>query len=183
MAASLWLALLVGCGADGAAPVAADDPEWGQPAPSPDASAEPEVLRHASGVMLTVPIGWRVDIADGEARLVPPEGSLLARLTVLDTPDLDAALAAIDQQLDRRLAAHDIGSDRAAEVNGLPARLASGSGRLGDEPVKLRIALVATPRGQVFGLVALVRPAASAARRAELSDLVKTIRPAMSKRP
>ncbi len=107
----------------------------------------------------------------------------MARLTVLDTPDLDTALTAIDKQLDRRLTAHDIGSDRPAEVNGLAARLASGSGRVGDEAVKLRIALVATPRGQVLGLVALVRPAASAACRAELSDLVKTIQPATLKRP
>ncbi|MBW2455797.1 MAG: hypothetical protein JRI68_14870, partial [Deltaproteobacteria bacterium] len=69
LAASLWLAPLVGCGANGAAPLASDDPAWAQPAPSPDAPAEPEVLRHYAGVMLTVPVGWRVDTDAGDVRL------------------------------------------------------------------------------------------------------------------
>jgi len=173
--------LLASCGAGDVEPTAADDPAWGEPAPSPTDPPAPELLRHSAGVVLTVPTGWQVDPGEGPLRMAPPDGSLLARFTVLDTADLDRALAAIDERLDRRLAAHDLGSDRATVVGGLQARLASGSGQVKGEPVKLRIALVLTPRGQVLALVAMVRRDAPAHRLGELSDLVTSIRAATLK--
>lgn len=173
------MALLGGCGADaGLPPEAVADPDWATPTPGAAESARGELFRHSSGVELVVPQGWKVEPRDDEVRLLPPDASLLARLLVLETAELDTALDAVDRRLDRALPSHDIGRERAAVINGLDARLASGSGRLGGESVKLRVALVLTPGKQVLALVAMVRQSASPLRQAQLSDLVRAIRPA-----
>ncbi len=179
IAVSALMVPLLGCGADPAPmAVAGNDPAWIQPPPSRGAPAQGELLRHSAGVVLAVPVGWSVETRGDDVQLLSPDRTVLVRLMVIDTNQLEVALDAVDQRLDGQLEAHDLGSDRAAVVNGLKGRLAAGSGWLQGESVKLRIALVLTPRKQVLVVLAVVRQSASAERQAEIRGLLESVRPA-----
>jgi predicted Zn-dependent protease len=177
LAVCVPLGLLAGCGA--APPsVGDDDPGWVAPPSSQGASARSELLRHSAGVTLSVPTGWSVQSRGNDVELLPPDRAAVVRLTVIDTGQLEVALDAVDRQLDGKLESHDLGSVRTAVVNGMKGRLAAGSGWLKGESIKLRIALVLTPRNQVLVLLAMVRKGASAERQAQIGGLLETLRPA-----
>ncbi len=181
---SALMALVVGCGAHPtSADVAGDEPDWVDPPPAQGAPAPGEPLHHSAGVELTVPLGWAVQPWGEHVQLLSPDRAAVVRLMVIDTGQLEVALDGIDRQLDGQLEAHDLGSVRTAVVNGLKARLAAGSGWLKGESVKLRIALLLTPRKQVLVLLSMIRQNAVAERQAEIRGLLESIRPGRLSRP
>jgi hypothetical protein len=129
-------------------------------------------------VTIAVPPGWKVSRTEDTLSLLSPAEAVLMMFFVVEAPELEVALRAMDQTIARYLESPKIDNRRTTEINGMSAIVADGSGIMNGERVDVGIALALTPLGKVLIVLGLARDSAPPERQKEVRRIIRSIAPA-----
>lgn len=152
------------CGAPTASPA---------PDPGPQEAGERVTIPGAAATIL-VPEGWTREIEADVLSLIGPGERAVLTVMVVAAADLEASLAALDQQLAKVVQRAELRELREREIGGMPALIGDGQGHLGDDPVDLDVMLVRGPEG---GIIIIFGIALKDADDGAIAAILDSLRP------